>query len=1250
MASTVTTQAFYSLTLSSPTATTCAVSCNVLPDVSSNDAQILEARGTRLFLHQVVNVPTARDPNAQAIQTFLEHDTFGIVRQVAAYRIASTERDTLVITTDSGKITCLQYDADNNTLKIVSQETYGKSGIRRVIPGQYLAADPRGRCFMIASTEKNKVVYMQQKSPDGISTSSPQEANQQGAICFAMTALDTNWEHPVFATLDVDYIELENDHTGEAHRQRQKLLKYYTADLGINHVVMSWSTPVDYSAHMLFGVPGGTNGPGGVIVCAQNRIYYHHDKQTTLCVPIPKREGPTEDKGRTHRIVAGAVNLTRSRHDFFLLLQEECGDVFILTFDYHLNEQGQNTFKPKKLILKYYDTFPVARSIVIIRKGYFYFASENGANRLYRIDSIADDPDVEPEKNFTSDGITTNASESIPLCTYTPRGLLHTALEAESPSLHPLMRARVDDNLGVGFGQIYTIQGTGNASRMKGMRHGLKIDESTRSPANSVAPMSDIFTMRQRATDPYHTHVLLSSKYAERTVALELEGENVASNDNTRFLTNRATIAAQQMGEAALMQVHSKGIHTILPDGRINTWEAPSNRSVLACAANQYQCVLGLSTLELAFFFSDPDGNLTELEERPQMSGQITCLAVAPTPEGSMQSKFGVVGCDDSSIRVFSIEIESPLEMHSIQAVNGIPSSCKILSHYDPATGGSVMMVHIGMKNGIYLRAVVDEHTGDLSDVRTRFIGHEEVHLYVVEVEGQDCVMPCSSTPSLAYNHPATGHFTVTPLDTQQIVSAANFHTEEGRALCCLTESDLMMFNVRSLSGRIIEESVRLENTPRNFSKHPHEPFYYIAEADANTMSKQTVRSLMAAANASIPDEEMDGVQQDLPEEFGLPRGPGHWASSVQVVDMRGSEGMTFWDPHEVPSEERANYLVTCTIDLDENEAAMSIACVSFASRNDEPYVIVGTGQHIGMPHQKGFVHAYRLLNGGRTLQFMHKTEFKSPVLALCATSDGRVAFGVGKELIIYDIGNGRMLRKSRCPEAASNRVVSILNHRNRFIVGDVKHSQTYITYKPTFNRLIPFIEDVTERYTTSSALLDYETVAMGDKFGSLVLLRCPSRVSAETDDVGTSGHIANERSYLSGAPYRLELQASYFLNDIPTTILRTPLVAGGEDLLVWAGLQGTLGFFVPFSSRTDADLFEQLQSQLRAEAPPLSGRDHIAFRGYYQPVKSVIDGDLCERFLELGAAQKARIAEAVGRGVREVEKKVLEMRSRVAY
>ena len=44
--------------------------------------------------------------------------------------------------------------------------------------------------------------------------------------------------------------------------------------------------------------------------------------------------------------------------------------------------------------------------------------------------------------------------------------------------------------------------------------------------------------------------------------------------------------------------------------------------------------------------------------------------------------------------------------------------------------------------------------------------------------------------------------------------------------------------------------------------------------------------------------------------------------------------------------------------------------------------------------------------------------------------------------------------------------------------------------------------------------------------------------------------------------------------------------------------------------------------------SPKKTGRDHLAFRGYYYPQKSVVDGDLCEAFSLLGQDQQKGIAE----------------------
>lgn len=57
--------------------------------------------------------------------------------------------DYIVVGSDSGKIVILEYDPAKNVFEKVHEETFGKSGCRRIVPGQYLAADPKGRAVMI---------------------------------------------------------------------------------------------------------------------------------------------------------------------------------------------------------------------------------------------------------------------------------------------------------------------------------------------------------------------------------------------------------------------------------------------------------------------------------------------------------------------------------------------------------------------------------------------------------------------------------------------------------------------------------------------------------------------------------------------------------------------------------------------------------------------------------------------------------------------------------------------------------------------------------------------------------------------------------------------------------------------------------------------------------------------------------------------------------------------------------------------
>ncbi|KAF5825763.1 hypothetical protein DUNSADRAFT_7141 [Dunaliella salina] len=110
----------------------------------------------------------------------------------------------------AGRIVVLQYDNARNVFKKVHQETYGKSGCRRLVPGQFLTCDPKGRACMIASIEKQKFVYvLNRDNAANLTISSPLEAHKSNTIVFSIVGMDCGFDNPVFAAIELDYREAD---------------------------------------------------------------------------------------------------------------------------------------------------------------------------------------------------------------------------------------------------------------------------------------------------------------------------------------------------------------------------------------------------------------------------------------------------------------------------------------------------------------------------------------------------------------------------------------------------------------------------------------------------------------------------------------------------------------------------------------------------------------------------------------------------------------------------------------------------------------------------------------------------------------------------------------------------------------------------------------------------------------------------------------------------------------------------------
>jgi len=207
--------------------------------------------------------------------------------------------------------------------------------------------------------------------------------------------------------------------------------------------------------------------------------------------------------------------------------------------------------------------------------------------------------------------------------------------------------------------------------------------------------------------------------------------------------------------------------------------------------------------------------------------------------------------------------------------------------------------------------------------------------------------------------------------------------------------------------------------------------------------------------------------------------------------------------------------------------------------------------------------------------------------------------------------------------------------------------------YKPPENRLLIFADDTQPRWITSVTMMDYETVAAGDKFGNIFINRLQASVTPNVDDDPTGAGIMHEKSLLMGAPHKTNLLAHFHIGDIPTSLQRVALVPGGREIVLYTGLMGSIGLLVPFASKEDIEFMTTLEQHMRTEGPggqgggglSLLGRDQMTYRGYYVPVKAVVDGDLCERFAMLPATRQAAIAGELDRTVGEVLKKLEGLR-----
>lgn len=490
---------------------------------------------------------------------------------------------------------------------------------------------------MISALEKQKLVYILNRDAAArLTISSPLEAHKSNTFVYHTVGVDVGFENPMFACLEMEYEDVDIDHTGDAAQQTQQTLTFYELDLGLNHVVRKYSESLEEHGNFLIPVPGGSDGPSGVLICSENYITYKNfGDQPDIRCPIPRRRNDLDDSDRGMIFVCSASHKTKSM--FFFLAQTEQGDIFKITLE--IDDDIVTEIK-----IKYFDSVPVSTSLCVLRTGFLFVASEFGNHYLYQIIHLGDN-DNEPE--FSS-SMPLNEGETF---YFTPRSLKNLVLVDEIESLSPIMHCQIADVANEDTPQLLMACGRGPRSTFRVLRHGLEVSEMAVSelPGNPNA----VWTVKKKQDEKFDAYIVVS--FVNATLVLSI-GETVEEITDSGFLGTTPTISCAQIGDDALVQVYPDGIRHIRVDKRVNEWRAPGRKQIVKCAINSRQVVIALSGGEIVYFEMDISGQLNEYTERKDMNCDVICMALSDVPPSQIRCRFLAIGLADNTVRIISLD------------------------------------------------------------------------------------------------------------------------------------------------------------------------------------------------------------------------------------------------------------------------------------------------------------------------------------------------------------------------------------------------------------------------------------------------------------------------------------------------------------------------------------------------------------------------------------------------------------------
>ncbi|CUG48917.1 Hypothetical protein, putative [Bodo saltans] len=1201
--------------------------------------------------------------------------------------------DALAVSSDSGTVTLLRYvvpvapvlgvnshtkDADGEW-EVMDRVILGRSGVRVSSAGFYLAIDTRSRALLVAAPMKQKLVIpLREGEGDdrgSIKFQSGLDASRPCVMydcCAVDVAADQNTQ---FAILES---ELASDTTEASPAgPPEKFLSFYEFSASLNTVTRVLSVKVASSAHALIAVPGDS-GPGGVLVCTDTELVWesvasrNSASQQSIAPPPIKVEIPRRSdlsfQSQDPMIVAHAI--TRLPKRFFLLMQNELGDLFRVevnaaSVQQHFSMKRTGAAGEPPLVVRYFDTIPPATSMILLKKGYLFCASEIASHGFYQVirDGTTSKTAIKRVRMPTVAAAPQKAQGGSKATLAAPSRyvtLFHRHFDelTKLPELRNLLllQSLPNSNESVAIHAALDPQQrlrfvrlggrSGQHSQLQTVRFGLSTSHirSIELPLNPevVIPLLEPSSLLpnpgmedEGAGAACHNRILLSSAKGSYVVHL---GNEITADNNCGIITSVQTIAAATIAEGhGYIQIHAAGIAIVRPDSPV-MWAHPQMKPITAADCSNTQIVAGFDNGGLMAFDLGFTGQQFSVSSTQPTFSNVKFVSLP------RKAPFHFCAVATAASKVFVLEMKTLREVDTISSPVEIASI--LLTTLDSSNR---LFLFVGLIDGRLIRAEIDPVTGKRIQTSAYQCGTTPARL-----SRGDSTSYCIAASSEVWRcHMLDGAFRISPIIVNQATVSPN------SIFAAAHRKGLRFGLLLSATGRTISfSSVNLDE--RSASLYSVSTCSIGTVGGRKLVAHPTRPNILAVACTEYRGYNPNDVQNVYAENKELPpavvmseRSPNRLSKHVSCVHLFDS----------------AQNVASPPLYLNEGDSALAMHIGSFPEFGKEPVLVLGCTSHYDHGHGmqapswgETCLRTYRFalpsLSGpdgvlGTHATAMPKLELVHATIlthgdlpsAVHVCSQGGfvlVGFGPKQGLHLFGWGLKHLLWKRKLLETFSSRIVTIdtiqdtttgamltaagyppiqaSNSATTLILCGLQDQSVMIARHVRCGgaqALLAVAIDPFPRMVAAACFIDDRTVAVSDKFGSLVVLRIPPTTRLDLPEAMDG---MSDEELVAATTFRreqpLHIVNSFHVGQTITSLQAVvrPKVAGITNgpttVLVYATSQGKIGALVPFPTEEDAALGAYLDPILAEYFRSPVERPLLPHRSRMTPKRNVIDGD----------------------------------------